>query len=637
YVPPRWADRARRSFGKTPEMMEYFSTVTGRPYPYAKYAQTAVADFTWGGMENITATTQTLRTLHDERAHNDSRSDSLVAHELAHQWFGDLVTCEDWSHLWLNEGMADYLTVLYLGHAGGAEEAAVELETIRQAYLREDARRYRRPIVTDRYPDPITLFDRHSYEKGALVMRMIHGLLGEEGWWKGIRAYLDRFALQTVKTSDFQSVLEKSTGVTLGPLFDQYVYGAGHPELEVRWDYQADRELVRLEVRQTQEVTGETGLFSFPVEIGLAGDVGDGGLEIQTVQILARAEQEIYLHSPARPRTVVFDPRDWVLAAVDFDKPTAEWVAQLSAAAGAAETPARLEALRALGELADAPAVEALAKALRQDPFHGARQVAAEALGQAGTEAARQALEAGAGDRDSRVRTMVLASLGNFPRDRESLPLLRRALEGDDSYKARAAAATALGRRRDAAREVTPWLVRALSQESHQEDVRAAAIEALAELDSPAVVDHAFRLAAYGAPAESRDEAVTALARIAARRQDPELRARVRRTLEGILAERDSRMREEALRALMELGDAEAIPALERTGRTDPDPELRLRAGQVIERIRGNAAAGPSGDGEGLRLRVEQLEREIDVLKARLEEAQGTLEGATGAPPPPSP
>src|SRR4029077_19433983 len=145
--------------GHTPEMIDYFSTVTGRPYPYAKYAQTTVVDFTWGGMENISATTQTLRTLHDDRADNDSPSDPLVAHELAHQWFGDLVTCEDWAHAWLNEGMADYFTALYLGHAGGAAELAWQLDGYKQRYLKEDREDYRRPLVTYRYPAPVAMFD----------------------------------------------------------------------------------------------------------------------------------------------------------------------------------------------------------------------------------------------------------------------------------------------------------------------------------------------------------------------------------------------------------------------------------------------------------------------------------------------
>jgi aminopeptidase N len=253
HVPPGTDEATtRRSFGDTPKILEFYSQATGHPYPYAKYAQSAVIDYMWGGMENISATTQTARTLHDARAEADSPSEGLVAHETAHQWFGDLLTCEDWSNTWLNEGFADYFTALYKRSAHGDDEFAWEIDDFRRSYLGEVERDYRRPIVDRRYADPIDMFDSHSYGKGALVLHTLHYLLGEEGWSKGIRAYVDRFAGQTVTTPDFQNAVETATGVSLGPLFEQYVYGTGHPELKVKWDYQPDTRQVHLEIRQTQ-------------------------------------------------------------------------------------------------------------------------------------------------------------------------------------------------------------------------------------------------------------------------------------------------------------------------------------------------------------------------------------------------
>src|SRR6185295_9512010 len=209
YVPPSddAEARARRSFGDTPGILEYYSTATGRPYPYAKYAQAAVIDYMWGGQENISATTQTARTLHDARAALDFTSEGLVAHEAAHQWFGDLLTCEDWSNAWLNEGFADYFTALYKLDAHGDDELAMEMDDLRARYLAEASQKYQRPIVTRRYADPVDMFDSHTYEKGALVLHMVRYLLGEEGWWKGIRSYVERFAGRTVTTADFQSAM----------------------------------------------------------------------------------------------------------------------------------------------------------------------------------------------------------------------------------------------------------------------------------------------------------------------------------------------------------------------------------------------------------------------------------------------
>ena len=165
-LPGREAD-GERAFGKTPRMIDVFERAIGVPYPYARYSQIAVADFIFGGMENTSATTQTDRMLHDERAHLDYSADYLVSHELAHQWFGDLVTCRDWAHAWLNEGFATYFETVWLEADEGWDEYLYDVYGIVQRYLEEDAERYRRPIVCNLFRDPIELFDRHLYEKGA--------------------------------------------------------------------------------------------------------------------------------------------------------------------------------------------------------------------------------------------------------------------------------------------------------------------------------------------------------------------------------------------------------------------------------------------------------------------------------------
>src|SRR5690606_2185902 len=132
-----------------------------------KYAQVFVADFIFGGMENTTATTLTDQVLLDARAALDADSEDLVSHELAHQWFGDLLTCREWSQSWLHEGFATYAEYVWREHAHGRDEATMELQAWTRSYLEEDSRRYRRPIITRRFDVPIEIFDRHLYEKGA--------------------------------------------------------------------------------------------------------------------------------------------------------------------------------------------------------------------------------------------------------------------------------------------------------------------------------------------------------------------------------------------------------------------------------------------------------------------------------------
>jgi aminopeptidase N len=612
YVPPGYEGQARRSFGNTPAMLEYFATSTGVPYPYAKYAQTCVADYMWGGMENITATTQTLRTLHDERAALDVSSEGLVSHEAIHQWFGDLVTSESWEHIWLNEGFADYFTALWYGHRSDADEYDWEMDRLARAYRAEDSTEYRRPVATRRYSDPIRMFDAHTYDKGALVLRMVHDLTGEEGWWKGVREYLARFANRTVTTEDFQSAFEEASGASLGPLLDGYIHGAGHPEIEARWDYQAEAGLVRLEVRQTQEQTADTGLFSYPVEIAL---VGEQETTFHRVPMLAREIQDLHIPSATRPRTVVFDPRGALLKTLEFDKPAAEWIVQLETAKPLA---AKLQAVRALAELEGDETVAALARALTQEPFRGVRQVAAEALGQIGTEAALEALRAGLADKDSRVRTDILEELINFPDRRELIPLLTQALEKDPSYYARAAAATSLGAFEQARAEVVPRLVAALNQASHREVVRAASLQALAYLDPKAAYPHARRLARYGSPIDSRDEALLTLARLG--HDDTARRPEVRQALEGYLSDPDYVVRSSVYDALVELGDSAVIPVLEKKAKNEVDALQRHRAAEAVRRLRDQAEAEKPE--QALEERIKQLEREGEVLREQVRELQ---------------
>jgi len=621
WVPPGREEEARRSFGKTPEMLEFFAAAIDEPYPWAKYAQTAAVDFIWGGMENVSATTQTLSTLHDERAEPESSSDGLVAHELAHQWFGDLLTTRSWADAWLNEAFATYFTGLWFEHAEGDDAFAWERWEWRESYLREDREDYRRPIVTHRYPAPMEMFDRHLYEKGALVLHMVRGLTGEAGWWKGIRAYVDAHRDRTVVTADLRTAIEEATGASLGALFDGYVHAAGHPELAVSWSWLPDRRTVRLDVEQTQQTPAglpqaDTGLFAYPVEIALLAE--DGAVTTTTVDLAAERTQTFWIPAEGRPRTVVFDPDGAFLAVVDFDKPAAEWVAQLQ---GAEPLWARLQAIEALGDRGGPAAIEALgAVAAGGHPFHAARAQAAKALAEIGTPAALAALGPALDDPDSRVRTEALEGLGSFskgtPREERKRLIARldAALAGDRSPHARAGAAKALGRFADDEAQVAPLLLRALDQASHREVVREAAVEALAALDAESAWDRLRRLAGYGAPAESRGAAMKALARLAgddeARRAEAyELLARWART------DRAFRARQGAYDALVELDDPRAVALLEGIARDELDPQQRRSARVAASKLRSAAA-----DDEPLERRVEELEREVDRLRHELAE-----------------
>src|SRR5574341_1800985 len=190
YVQKGREKEGRNAFGGTADILRFISEFTQVPYPYRQYTQIAVPDFIFGGMENFTVTTQTDLTLHDDRAHLDFSSDDLVAHEAAHSWFGNLVTCRSWAHAWLHESFATYLEALYQRHKLGPQEFDYQLLQAAEAYFFEDGR-YRRPLVTHRYEQPIDLFDAHLYPGGAVRLRHLHALLGEETFRAVLKHFLE--------------------------------------------------------------------------------------------------------------------------------------------------------------------------------------------------------------------------------------------------------------------------------------------------------------------------------------------------------------------------------------------------------------------------------------------------------------
>jgi aminopeptidase N len=624
YVPPGEEARARVAFGKTPDILDFFSRVTGRPYPYAKYAQTTAIDFRSGGMENISATTQTLEALHDPADDEDFPSTGLVAHEAAHQWFGDLITCRDWSEIWLNEGFASYFGALYVEHDQGADEFAAEVDRGRAGYFAEDAGSYRRPISTRRFTEPDAMFDATTYGKGALFLHQLRGVVGDEAFFAGIRHYVERFAGQTVTTADFESAMEEATGLSLGPLFDGWVRGAGHPELKVRWSWVPEDRTARLHVEQTQGITVETGFFAFPLEIAW---IGKAGVEIRRLNVEARQAQDFVLPREERPDTIVIDPNGWLLASVDFDKPVSEWIAQLAAADKLAP---KLEAVRALAKLGGSEAVTAISETLRAGRHRALRAEAATALGEIASPAALPPLVAaavgGTRDRENKARGAAVSALAKFPGHSELIAKLAAVLASDPSARVRAAAAEALGAFVDHKAEAAAALLPALDRTSHDEVVRGAALYALAQLGEPRAWQRALRFAAYGAPADSRGDAFDAIAvlgRTAAETTGDaafgaKRKGEALRLLLGYLDDPDYEVRGHLYGALAELGDERGQAALDRAAANEEDFFERRRASRAAKKLRESLQS--SGDLAGRLGRLEEesakLRRELDTLRA---------------------
>ncbi|MBC8134251.1 MAG: M1 family metallopeptidase, partial [Deltaproteobacteria bacterium] len=356
FVPPGREEDARRSFGRTPQMIDHFSARIGVPYPHRRYSQITVPDFIFGGMENTSATTLTDLILLDERAALDHDVDGLVSHELAHQWWGNLLTCREWSEAWLNEGFATYFEYVWREHAKGRDEADVEILSDAEAYFGE-AGRYQRPIVCRQYDEPIHLFDGHLYDKGGRVMHMLRHMLGDEPFWQSIRHYASRHAQQSVETRDLSRAIEDVTGRNLDRFFDRWVARPGHPDLACSWQWDDERGSGRLRVEQKQPVSDDAPLFQF--DVGVRFEVA-GAIHDQTIAVSERSHV-FEFRFPERPTQVVFDPGDVILKIVKMEKPEPLWRRQLETASLGID---RILAARALAETPSPDGMAALGKSL---------------------------------------------------------------------------------------------------------------------------------------------------------------------------------------------------------------------------------------------------------------------------------
>jgi len=268
FVVPRGAEsKIEPTFARTKEMLDLFSNTLGVPYPWAQYAQTAVDDFVVGGMENTSATTVSTRDLVHPALAPELRvgDDTVISHELAHQWFGDLVTCKDWANLWLNEGFATYFEHFWLEQHYGGDEADYEFWRDQNRWFAQK-RLFSVPILTRDFDDS-TKYEGNVYTKASWVLRMLREQLGDENFFRALHRYLVSNRGQNVVTADLQKAVEETSAINVDKFFDQWIYGAGAPEFRVGYSYDGAAHQVRLDVTQTQNLEGSVRIFDVPVEI----------------------------------------------------------------------------------------------------------------------------------------------------------------------------------------------------------------------------------------------------------------------------------------------------------------------------------------------------------------------------------
>ena len=610
YVPKGREEDGKRSFEKTGQMVRFFSEYFGVKYPYPKYAQVIASDFIFGGMENISATTLTENTLHDKRAHLDYSSEDLVAHELAHQWWGDLVTCRDWSHAWLNEGFATYSEALFKEHDMGRDEAVYYQMHDLELYLEEDKERYRRPIVSKTYLDPGELFDRHLYEKGALVLHALRHYLGDDSFQKGLKTYAEKYREKIVETNDFRRTLEDVTGRDLEGFFDQWVYHSGLPEFKVGYDWDDNAMIAKLTVSQTQPTDSDTpAVFQTPADVSFTMSKG-----VVTKKISIDQRDQVFFFSlPEKPRDVEFDPGNWIPKSLDFDKPKSMLLYQLQSDKNSV---GRVRAAQRLAKYPTEDTISTLKEAIMKDPFWGVQAEAAKTLGNIRTAPALRALIAGLKTKHPKARRAVVKALGEYRDDEAAKELIEIAQEGDPSYFVEAEALRSLGKTRSS--KAFDVLKMALKKDSFNETIRIGVFDGFAELKNPTAIPILTEWTRYGKPNLAREAATKALAKLG------EGKPEVTDILTGLLEDQWFRVRVEAAIGLGNLLNPATIPALEQQVERELDGRVRRRAREAIRKIQMGRDA--SDEFRQMREDLDKIRNENTKLRERLDRLESSLQ-----------
>ncbi len=619
YTPASLIEYARNSFEDTTDMMGYYEEEIGIPYPWDQYNQAVVRDFVAGGMENTTLTILTEHTLHSDKSGRIRSSQSLVAHELVHQWFGDYVTCKDWSHLWLNEGFATYYEDLYDGYKNGRDSMLAGLYATARYLLRE--RKEHKPIVYRQYGHAGEQFDYRAYGKGGWVLHMLRTALGPDVFRKCVKTYLERHALDYVVTEDFRSVIEEITGRTFDRFFDQWLYHARHPDLKVNYSWSQKDKLAKISVEQTHKADANVMLFHFDTKVRF---IVDDEIIDRKVRIDSK-RHDFYFALAKQPEIVRFDPDYGLLADIKFDKPTAMLYAQLE---NTNDIIGRLRAVDDLKKKKDKKIVAALKDALNNDPSHDVRRSASSALRRIHTDDAFEALADSIKQSDERVRLAVVGDIGGFYRP-ESLKLTRRVLKKEKNPHIIARAIRTLGQYHD--NRTRKVILDYLESESFRNVLASAAIDVIRKLDDSFFIEPLRRTLANSEKEFTSRGFALALDTLAHISRNEDDKDKIRTFLTGYVNHPKNNIQAGAIRALGTLGDPKAIPVVQTFAGDDPSERVQRAAKDALRELREKKQIVPD---EIVRLReiVDKLGKETEKLRNDLEDLKNRLEAKEQAP-----
>jgi aminopeptidase N len=552
FVVPRGEEsKIDSTFVNTKQMLDTFSDHLDVRYPWAQYAQTSVNDFVVGGMENTSATTLTADALIDPRLAGETPSgaDLVDSHEMAHQWFGDLVTCKDWANLWLNEGFATYFEHFWTEQKYGEDAMAYEFWRDQSQWFR-NPRLFTTPVVTRDFSDSLEN-SGNIYTKGGWVLKMLRTKLGDQNFFSGLHYYLETHRGQNVVTADLQKSIEQATATNVDQFFQQWIYRAGAPNYSVRYEYDDAAHQIKLTVKQTQKVEGMVGLFDMPVDVEIATSIGRRTYPIE----VSKAEETFNLAADSAPLMVVFDKGDKVLKTLDFKRDAVTLIYQLK---NGETVPDRAEAAVTLatpGIRDNSGVIPALGDAAQHDPFWGVRSESLRTLGKIGGAAAEKQVLGAVNDEKPWVREVAVQQLGMFKDDASLGPKLTDIAANDKAFHVRAAALRSLGQIKAA--NAFDVLTAAVKSDSPDDTLREAGLQGLGGLGDDRAVPLLLEWSGPGKPLDSRGTAIGAVAGLDKKNKE------ITQALISYVKEPYFDVKFAALFALGRRGDPEAIAPLE--------------------------------------------------------------------------
>jgi aminopeptidase N len=365
YVEKEFANVAKKIFGHTPEMMTYFSKLTGVEYPWVKYSQITGRDYVAGAMENTTAT------IHQETAQQDAREltdgniwEGTIAHELFHQWFGDYVTAESWSNLTLNESFADYSQLLWQEYKYGKDAAYEENLNGMRSYLMGN--NSKKDLVRFFYADREDMFDAVSYSKGGRILHMLRNHIGDSAFFKGLNLYLTSNKFKSAEAHHLRLALEETSGEDLNWFFNQWYFGSGHPKLDIQYSYDIEKKEAVVVVKQIQ---GTGKVFILPTYIDLHYGNKRDRMRVWVKQLT----DTFRFRSPTAPDMINFDGDKILLCEKKENKTLPEFIHQFNHAGNYMD---RREAIEFLGKKTDETIALQVLKDALKDPYHDIRALA---------------------------------------------------------------------------------------------------------------------------------------------------------------------------------------------------------------------------------------------------------------------